>query len=240
MRTRQVPCAAAITLVVLVAAAPARSAVTYSLDDGTAESGVGLTPPGGSVFFANRFTAAPGGEKLTSISIAYGVPAFPGAARTGTPVQLLVFKDAEGRATPERPVLLASAPDEVTNPGTNTFNRVAIDPTVVDGTFFVGVLVSGLPSDGRFPIAFDRSTAANQSFAAFFSTPVQIGRLESLVYEPSRNSSSIGNIDLGAIVRVVDGNFMIRAEGVPVPEPSAAMAAVPAAAALAMRRRRRA
>lgn len=153
-------------------------------------------------------------------------------------MQLYVFRDAEGRSTPNEPVLLASVPSEVMNPGTNTFNRIPITPTAVGGEFFVGVLVSGLPSDGRFPISFDTTAPANRLVAAFYFTPVELGRLGSMTYEPSRISSSLGNMDTDAFVRVEDGNFMIRAEGVPVPEPSAATATVVATAAVAMRRRR--
>lgn len=40
---------------------PARADIIYSVDDGTAEFTTGFSVPGGSVVFANRFTAVPGG-----------------------------------------------------------------------------------------------------------------------------------------------------------------------------------
>src|SRR5688500_1919205 len=239
MPIRKSLCAAAAVLVALLGTAGARAAVVYSVDDGTAELGVGLSPPGGSVFFANRFTAVPGGERIEAISVAYGLPGAPHIARAGTPVQLLLFRDAQGRSTPGDPELLASAPSQVTNPGTNTFHRVAINPTVVAGDFFVGVMVSNIPAEGPFPISFDTTSPRNRSVAAFYFTPQTVARLDTMTYDPSRTSSSEGNMDTGAFVRVTDGNFMVRAEGAAVPEPSAAGAAVLAAGALALRRGRR-
>jgi hypothetical protein len=51
-------------------------AITYSLDDGTAEFGFGQGP---NMTFGNHFTVVPGGEMISSISIAWN-------AGNGTPV----------------------------------------------------------------------------------------------------------------------------------------------------------
>src|SRR6476660_6221481 len=49
---------------------------TYSIDDGTAEDSVGLTN-GGNLLVLNSFPVSGGNNVITSISIAWGTPAFP-------------------------------------------------------------------------------------------------------------------------------------------------------------------
>src|SRR5260370_35126849 len=82
-------------------AGPARADILSSVDDGTAEFTTGFNVTHGSVFFANRFTAVPGGEVITSISVAYGLPGVgPGPVLAGTPVEVILFQDQAGGAAP--------------------------------------------------------------------------------------------------------------------------------------------
>jgi hypothetical protein len=205
----------------ILAATPTVASVVYSIDDGRAEFTAGLTPAGGSVVFANRFSTLPGGERINALSVAYGLRGTFGTARPGTPVELLLFRDRDGAATPDHPVLLRSAAGAVTNPGTDSFIQSSIDPVVVNGNFFVGVLVSRLPSDGPYPISFDQTRPLGESFGAFFSGPIADDRLALMTYNASRTTSSPGNMNTNAFVRAADGNFLLRATGVPVPEPAA-------------------
>jgi hypothetical protein len=130
--------------------------------------------------FANRYTAAPAGEFITSLPIAYGLRGFPGAALRGTPVQLLLFRDNNNAATPSEPILLASAASTVIDPGTNTFNQILIPPTFVE---------------------------APSSPACSSATSPPTARFRSRSTRPCP--------------KAIDGNYLIRAEGVAIPEPSA-------------------
>jgi hypothetical protein len=212
----------------LAGAGTARADILYSVDDGTAErpTGLSLPGPGGSVVFVNRFTAVPGGEVLTSISVAYGSPPVPGFALPGTPVEVILFRDQNGGATPDHPVLLASAPTSVTNHDTNTFIQVPITSTAVTGNFFVGVLVSNLPAQGLFPIGFDTDNPQRASFGAWFSSPINLSLVDTLGFDPSVTADQNLRLNSGDFVAVIDGNYLIRATGVPaaaepgLPEPS--------------------
>jgi hypothetical protein len=219
--------ASAALALLLGGAGAARADVLYAVDDGTSEFTTGFSVTGGSVVFVNRFTAVPGGEIITSISVAYGLPGVgPGAVLPGTPLDVILFRDQNGGATPDHPVLLASAPTAVTNPNTNTFIDVAIPPTAVTGNFFAGVLVSNLPAQGPFPIAFDRDNPQDASYGAWFTHPIGLNEIPLLTFDPNSNAGQNLEADSGNFVRVLDGNYMIRATGVPspagpgVPEPS--------------------
>jgi hypothetical protein len=249
MRVRRHIGVAALGLAVLALLAggtgQARADIIHSVDDGTSEFTTGFSVTGGSVVFVNRFTAAPGGELITSISVAYGLPGVgPGAVLPGTPLDVILFQDQNGGTTPNHPVLLASAPTAVTNPNTNTFIPVAIPPTPVTGNFFVGVLVSNLPAQGPFPIAFDRDSPQDASYGAWFTHPIGLNEVPLLTFDPNSNAGQNLEADSGNFVRVLDGNYMIRATGVPlavegVPEPSSLALLALGTAALAGWRWRR-
>jgi hypothetical protein len=216
--------AATALALLLGGAGAARADIIYSVDDGTSEFTTGFSVTGGSVVFANRFTAVPGGEVITSISVAYGLPGVgPGAVLPGTPLDVILFRDQNGGATPDHPVLLASAPTSVTNPNTNTFIQVPITPTAVTGNFFAGVLVSNLPPQGVFPIAFDTNNPQDASFGAWFSFPIDLSRVNTMGFDPSVPANVDLRLNSNNFVAVIDGNYLIRATGVPgpsVPEPS--------------------
>ena len=137
---------------------------TYALDDGTAEQVRGFGPaPGASFFSANEFTANPAGDLITSISVAFGSPTQQYGAIGGTPVTFILFRDANGLATPTNPILLASVSTTIRSPDSNTFVTASINPTLVAGNFFVGVFASNLPQGGTFPLGFDTSSPQDRS-----------------------------------------------------------------------------
>jgi hypothetical protein len=205
-------------------AGKARADILHSVDDGTSEFTTGFSVTHGSVVFVNRFTAAPGGESIKTISVAYGLPGVgPGNVLAGTPLDVILFQDQTGGATPNHPVLLASAATSVTNPNTNTFIDVPITPTAVTGNFFVGVLVSNLPQGGPFPIAFDRDNPQRASYGAWFTFPIGLGQLSSMSFDPRFTADQNLDVNSNNFVGVIDGNYMIRATGVSlaaVPEPA--------------------
>lgn len=141
----------------------------------------------------------------------------------GTPLEVILFRDQNGEATPDHPVLLAAAATSVTNPNTNTFIDVPIPPTAVTGNFFAGVLVSNLPPLGPFPIAFDRDNPQRDSFGAWFTFPIDLSRIDTMGFDPSVTADQDLRVNSNNFVGVIDGNYLIRAIGAPgpaVPEPS--------------------
>ena len=74
----------------------AGQSVEYVLDNGVGNinSGPGTTPPNGQMLWGNVFTAQPGGERITGISVAFGT------AVAGTPVTAVLLEDPNGWTNP--------------------------------------------------------------------------------------------------------------------------------------------
>src|SRR3954453_23489708 len=98
--------ARAVALCFLLTIVPSGWAdVTYVYDDGSSERGIGIDPGEDSLWF-NRFTVAPGGEVITSISAAFGRPGSSNVLN-GLPIKVLLYEDADGGA-PWNPVFKQS------------------------------------------------------------------------------------------------------------------------------------
>ena len=133
------------------------------IDDGTAEDSIGLTS-GGSFVACNSFPVTGGNNVITSISIAWGTPAFPDPTLNGLPYTAVLWSDPNGDGSPTDAVVLAMAPGVIAQQGTDTFITTVIPPTMVTTTnFFVGFLITH--TAGQFPAAFDEDgTNPSQSF----------------------------------------------------------------------------
>src|SRR4029077_10153137 len=128
---------------------------TYMIDDGTAEDSIGLTA-GGTFVSCNSFPVTGGNNVITSISIAWGTPAFPDPTLNGLPYTAVLWSDPNGDGSPTDAVVLAQVPGVIASAGTDTFITTAIPPTMVTtANFFVGFLVTHVA--GQFPAAFDES-----------------------------------------------------------------------------------
>ena len=79
---------------------------TYMIDDGMAEDSVGLTA-GGSLVALNEFPVTGGNNVITSISIAWGTPAFPDPSLNGLPYTAVLWSDPNGDGSPTDAVVLA-------------------------------------------------------------------------------------------------------------------------------------
>src|SRR6188472_718387 len=167
---------------------------TYMIDDGTAEDSIGLTS-GGSFVAVNSFPVSGGNNVITSISIAWGTPAFPDPTLNGLPYTVGLWSDPNGDGSPTDAVLLAQAPGIIAQQGTDTFITTPIPPTMVTtGNFFVGFLITH--TAGQFPAAFDESAPIpNRSWVA------QTSNINDL--------SGAITIESAGLV----GNWMIRADG---------------------------
>jgi hypothetical protein len=139
---------------------------TYMIDDGTAEDSIGLTS-GGSFVAVNSFPVSGGNNVITSVSIAWGTPAFPDPTLNGLPYTVGLWSDPNGDGSPTDAVLLATASGIIAAAGTDTFITTTITPTTVTTTnFFVGFLITH--NAGQFPAAFDEDapTLPNRSWVA--------------------------------------------------------------------------
>src|SRR5215216_3827086 len=179
--------------------------VTYSIDDGTAEDSVGLTA-GGNLLCLNSFAVVTGNNLITSISIAWGTPAFPDPTLNGLAYTAYLWSDPNGDGSPTDAVVLASAPGVVAQAGTDTFLTTNLPPTMVNtANFFVGFVITH--AAGQFPAAFDETppTLPNRSWVSIGGNP--------------NNLSDAITIESAGLV----GNWLIRAEGSgggPTPTPS--------------------
>ena len=168
---------------------------TYMIDDGTAEDSIGLTS-GGTFAAVNSFPVSGGNNVITSISIAWGTPAFPDPTLNGLPYTVGLWSDPNGDGSPTDAVLLAQAPGIIAAAGTDTFITTPIPPTMVTTTnFFVGFLITH--TAGQFPAAFDETapTLPNRSWVAITSSISDL--------------SGAQTIESAGLV----GNWLIRADG---------------------------
>ncbi len=183
---------------------------TYMVDDGTAEDGIGLTL-GGDIISLNKFAVIPGSETITSVSIAWGTPAFPDPSLNGLPYTVAIWSDPNGDGSPTDAVLLNTAAGVVASQGTNTFIVTDIpDTTITTANFFVGFLITH--SGGQFPAAFDQTapTFSNVSYVA--------GGASGDINNLNNNELPVAAIEFYGLV----GNWLIRADsnGDPTPTPS--------------------
>jgi PEP-CTERM motif-containing protein len=211
--------AAIATTAFCFCAARSAEALTYSIDDGTAEDSVGAGA--GSWIFLNSFSVSPGNNIINSISIAFGTPLFPDPTLNGLSYTAVLWSDPNGDGLPNDGAVLASAPGTVSMEGTNTFLTTLIPATaVLTPNFFVGFIIT--QGNNQFPAGFD--TTAPVSNRSYF---VDTGNINDL-----STAATIESFGL-------DGNWMIRADSIPEPSTYALVGFGAAALVFASRRARR-
>lgn len=193
--------AAAIALFAFWAPPTAQAQLTYAIDDGTSENGVGLQAAGATFMALNSFSITGGNNIIISISIAWGTPAFPNSTLNGLTYTAVLWSDPNGDGSPTDAVVLATAPGVIAGADTNTFILSPITPTTVLTTnFFVGFIITQATAT-QFPAALDQTDPdlPNRSFAVV--------------------GSNINNLS-GAITiesAGLPGNWLIRANAIPEP-----------------------
>jgi hypothetical protein len=189
----------------------------YQFDDGTMEDSVGFG--NGSQNFEslwfNQFAVIAGQTSISTVSVAWGTPAFPDPSLDGTPVTIAVWSDPNGDGNPSDGVLLGSVAGTIQNSGTDTFVDYTFSPPVdvsAFSSFFVGDMTPMNNGPENFPQGLDEnSTLHRQSWVAAMSSgaPVDINNLG--------NNDFIGLIDDFGL----PGNWGIRADtGNPTPTPT--------------------
>jgi len=184
-------------------------ASTYMIDDGTSEDAVGF---GNGIqnfqsLWFNQFDVIPGQTTISSISVAWGTPAFPDPAIDGTPTTVCIWSDPNNDGNPSDAVLLASVAGTMQSQGTDTFIVYNFSPAVAlpagATSFFVGDLTPTNNGPEHFYQAIDEdSTLHRQSWIAAMSSGADVD-----LVHPG-NNDFLGLIDDFGI----SGNWLIRAD----------------------------
>jgi hypothetical protein len=170
------------------------AATMYAIDDGTHENIVGVIGEPATLTWMNQFTVEGADNLITSISIAWGL------VENGSLATLCLWEDPNDDGNPADRLLLTSLNVNTANADTDTFNTYAITSKIVSGSFFVGAVMD---TNGiyEYPASLDESSSLMRSW---------IGA-----------SSASGGLPFDLIDNYgIPGNWMIRAAGSPVPEPS--------------------
>lgn len=196
----------------------AARAGTYQLDDGAGSNNLG--PSFACEFlWGNVFDVQPGAETISTISVAFGTINAP----SERPVRVYLYQMVTAN-NPRDAVLVATATGMSGLPRTNTFLDFAIPPTQVHGQFFAAISMQVYGDANVIPARYDRDGAANSSRSWFFGA-------DSYLDMPLSDAPFSGSMNNN----IIQGVFMVRAQGVPAP----GGVAVVLLAVLAPRRRRR-
>jgi hypothetical protein len=180
----------------------------YMIDDGTAEDAVGFgngTSNSEAVWF-NQFDVIPGQTMISTVSVAWGTPAFPDPSINGTSITIGIWSDPNGDGDPHDAVLLGQVSGTIQNAGTDTFVDYTLSPPVdvsAFTSFFVGDMTPMNNGPEKFFQGIDEdSTLHRQSWVAGMSdgSPVD--------FENLGNNDVLGLIDDFGI----PGNWLIRAD----------------------------
>jgi hypothetical protein len=187
-----------------------QTAMTYQLDDGSSENGLGFGGTGSTFdsMWLNAFQAVEGAGTVTQISTAFGcassgcsAPVIP-EGKEGIAV---VYSDPDNDGNPDDAELLSQTSITVQDPGTDNFTTVDIAPTPVEGTFFVGVLLQNVDSNA-YPMPMDESSTYQEASWAVATTNAGNFDLENL--SNNETLSRMDNLGSG-----FPANWLLRAEG---------------------------
>jgi hypothetical protein len=208
----------------------------YKRDDGTIENSIGFNQAATAVTdfaWMQKYTVTAGQERITHIRAAFGSP----LTMNGRPVVARLWSDPNNDGNPTDAQSIASVPGVIlgaqTAPpvggqwGAPTFVTFDIPDTdlAVGQNFFVGIHMN-LVGPG-FPAAVDQTPplpGPGIQWAAFASPG------------PLNPNAMVGVTDISTIAGL-GGDWLVRANAVPIPEPTS-MALLGVAGLLGLRRRR--
>jgi len=188
---------------VTLTAAQANAADEYRVDDGTAETNVGVGEPPFGLACLNHFIAQPGALTIGSLSITWGL------VPDNTPATLLVYRDPNQDGNPIDADWIYGGGITTSSTSGNDFVTYNFTPqTFAPGeSFFVGFWLQQ-PSGGWGPAAFDTDIPQGESWLVISFQNFFINELGLNALPPTRVENVNG---LGP------GNWMIRANAVPAP-----------------------
>jgi hypothetical protein len=169
-----------------------------SYDDGSSEDALGNSYYAHEIIWIHHFTIA-GSGTLSEIQTVFGnLGSSTSGVAAGDPFNVYVWSDPNGDGSPADGVVLATAAATADGGSiaTDVFQTVAIPPTAVDTSFFIGV---GYLSAGGFAAPMDTDgTLAHQSWIAYTVTPP---------IDPNNFGATLYNNDTAGF----PANWMLRA-----------------------------
>ena len=137
-RTKPVLFAAAALLAGLTQSTIAQQ-VDYILDTGVGSFNIGPSQFDANMTWLNSFDTVVGGETITNVSVSFGDIEDNDGNPGSDIVTIAILNDPNNDHNPEDAVLLTTATGKWAEVGFSNFIDFPIDPTIVDGVFFVAV-----------------------------------------------------------------------------------------------------
>lgn len=161
---------AAATLLAITSHAAYSDPILYQWDDGETELSFGWGSNTGETFlWANRFETDGASDTIYAIQVAWGDPNIVdrgGVAglSDGADVTLYIWDDVNNDGSPADASSLLSWNGVIASSDTNTFIHYEVPPTIVTGSFFVGVIFVDNQGPGIFPAGLDNTTDQGESW----------------------------------------------------------------------------
>lgn len=118
--------------------------VDYILDTGVGTFNIGPAGFDANVTWLNAFDTQPGGELITQVSVSYGDIEDNNGNVGSDAVTLAILKDPNNDYDPADAVLLSTTSGTWVDTGFGEFVTYDIEPTEVEGVFFVAVVMDVL------------------------------------------------------------------------------------------------
>lgn len=198
-RTKPVLFAAAALLAGLTQSTIAQQ-VDYILDTGVGTFNIGPSQFDANMTWLNSFDTVVGGETITNVSVSFGDIEDNDGNPGSDIVTIAILNDPNNDHNPEDAVLLTTATGTWAEVGFSNFIDFPIDPTIVDGVFFVAVEMDVLQRANPATMDPSSPSAGTQSW---------------MFYNPESNLEDLGSSPfiLHMSESAFIGAWMIRATG---------------------------
>ncbi len=178
--------------------------VDYILDTGVGSFNIGPSQFDANMTWLNSFDTIPGGEYITNISVSFGDIEDNDGNPGSDLVTLAILNDPNNDHDPSDAVLLSTTQVQWVDTGFGEFVDYPIDPTHIEGVFFVAVVMDVLQRANPASMDPNSPTAGAQSW---------------MFYNPKLNLEDLGSspyiLHMGT--SPFQGAWMIRATGEPQP-----------------------
>ncbi len=180
--------------------ANAQQSVEYILDTGVGAFNIGPSTFDANVTWLNVFDTQPGGELITRVSVSFGDIADNSGNLGPDAVTLAILKDPNNDHDPTDAILLSSTDATWVDTGFGEFVTYDIEPTRVEGVFFVAVAMDVI--ERANPASADPNSPSGGTRSWYF-------------YNPKQNLTNLGGSPY--ILQLSQGPFpsawMVRATG---------------------------
>lgn len=199
--SEQIPVKIAAALLTLATAGIANAqSVDYILDTGVGSFNIGPSTFDANVTWLNAFDTVAGGESITSISVSFGDIADNDGNLGSDQVTLAILNDPNNDYDPSDAELLRTTTGTWVDTGFGEFASYPIEPTEVEGVFFVAVVMDVIQRANPASADPNSPSAGTRSW---------------LFYNPEINLEDLGSSPF--ILRMADSPFisawMVRATG---------------------------